>query len=92
MNTLSTTDLFELLEETRADLSHSLYQLEDLGDGDPMVDLCRNEIDIFYSTLIEISKELCNRGFPIGLPKSEPRSATFDKSPSKECRTGSTTQ
>jgi hypothetical protein len=88
MNSLSDADLFELLEETRADLSHSLYQLEDLAYGEPMVDLCRNEIDIFYNTLIEITKELCNRGYRIGVPKSDHHRRLAEKSLAKHAELG----
>lgn len=91
MNTLPDKDLFELLMETRYELAESLCHLTNLGDGEPLVQQLRDEIDIAYSTLITIIDELRRRGQKVEYPKVEPRSPAFDTS-LQQCRTGSTTE
>ena len=71
MNTLFDDDLMEQLMEAKYDLSSSLYDLESLGDGDPMVNKCRDEIDLSYNTILSVITELRKRGHFIAYPKIE---------------------
>ena len=87
----SDTELFDILMETKYELSGSLSELTDLGDGDPLVNLLRDEIDIEYNNLIAIINELRNRGHSVEYPKVELKNSVVDKSPTK-CRTGSITK
>jgi hypothetical protein len=69
----SDEELFDILMETKYELSCSLCDITDLGDGDPLVNLLRDEIDIEYNTLIAIITELRNRGHSVEYPKVELR-------------------
>jgi len=69
----SDEELFDILMETKYELSCSLCDITDLGDGDPLVNLLRDEIDIEYNTLIAIIRELRNRGHSVEYPKVELR-------------------
>ena len=69
----SDEELFDILMETKYELSCSLCDITDLGDGDPLVNLLRDEIDIEYNTLIAIIRELRYRGHSVEYPKVELR-------------------
>lgn len=76
----SDADLFDIMMETKYELSGSLCELTDLGEGDPLVNLLRDEIDIEYNNLIAIINELRNRGHSVEYPKVELRNLVVDKS------------
>ena len=76
----SDADLFDIMMETKYELSGSLCELTDLGEGDPLVNLLRDEIDIEYNNLIAIINELRNRGHSVEYPKVELRNSVVYKS------------